>query len=145
MKNILKISIIGCSLILLVGCGNKKTLKCSIKEEPSSITTSENVEVNFKKNEIANMIINIDVSFDEEYSSFMDSTKIAFDNEYYILGQEKGMSYTTTSNKNAIKMTLSADFDKMDDEARSSFNMNGGYQTYEEVKKHLEAQGYTCR
>ena len=82
MKNLLKISVIGCSLILLVGCGNKKTLKCSLTDNSDIVKGKNIIEAVFKEDEIVKITLGVESTFDKDYVSYMDSMVDAFDDEY---------------------------------------------------------------
>ena len=145
MKNLLKLSVIGCSLILFVGCGNKKTLKCSLTDNSDIVKGKNIIEAVFKEDEIVKITLGVESTFDEDYVSYMDSMVDAFDDEYEELSKKKGVSYKTTKKDKTINMILSADLTKMDEETKTEFNFIGNSESYKEAKKQLEDEGYTCK
>ena len=145
MKNILKICLISFSLLLLVGCGNKKTLKCSLSDDSEVIKSTNTINTTFKDDEIVKIVLGSETTFSSDYKSLIDDMIETFDNEYKELSSEKGITYNTTKKDDTVKMTLSIDLDKVNDEIKEEYRYIGSSETYDGVKKELEEQGYTCK
>ena len=56
---------------------------------------------------------------------------------------KNGIKYKTNQKDGTISVSISADYNKLDDETKNSLGIKDS--NYDEVKKTLEEDGYTCK
>ena len=119
------------TLVTLTGCGGKK-LACTMSEKTLGIQNNMSVEVTFKDNKVDKMKAIVDMVLPDEYK---EQKQTLIDN---IKDSNENMEVIET--KDGIRTTISGGSDMI-----GELNLDDDITTYEDFKKHFEAQGYTCK
>ena len=128
--------------ILLCGC-SEKSLGCTKVEDNDSGKMTEEQYFDFSGNNIktykANMSIKLNDDFDDYADMLLEKLKEPF-KEY---DDKNGIKYKTNQKDGTISVSISADYNKLDDETKNRLGIKDS--NYDEVKKTLEEDGYTCK
>lgn len=147
MKKILRLGIPTLALIFLVsGCGKTKVLECSMKNNSTDgMEMSQIIKATFKNDAVTKMDISVNVEVDDEYKDYTDELEESLKSEFSNLEDKKGIEIKTNTKDNVISFKITANLSKMDDAAKEELDMVGTSETYDEAKKELESEGYTCK
>lgn len=146
MKKNLTVAILAIILSVSVGCGNKtKVLDCSMVDEQSTGTMTQNIKATFKKNEVTKISLSIDLELEDSYLKYVDKFMSTIDSKYEKYNDKKGVSAKTEKNDKGFVLKIDADLDKMSDEDKEELDMIDSSGDYDATKKYLEEQGYTCK
>lgn len=146
MKNVLKLGIPTLALLLLVsGCGNTKVLKCTMSDSTDGMELSQTIKATFKKDAVTKMDMEMKMTVDDEFKDYIDDMADGLKSEFSNLEDQKGVNISTDTNGNVVTFKMTADLSKMDDEAKEELDMVGTSETYDQAKKELEEEGYTCK
>lgn len=119
------------TLVTLTGCGGKK-LSCTMEQSSLGLENKTTIQFNFKEDKINSMKATIEMVLPDEYKDqkqdLIDELKDSDEN------------ITVTETKNGIKATITGDSDQLEELGLDDETVN-----YEDVKKELEDQGYTCK
>lgn len=129
-----------CAALLLTGCGGK-TLKCTRTEEESGMKMSEEIVAKFKEDKISSIVLNAEIEVPDDMKELMDAFKSSLEEEF------KGDNYKDAKVKietkdNRIIAKVEMDATKLTKEQLEDINLKD---TFEEAKKSLEEQGYSCK
>ncbi len=150
-NKILKGVALGCGVMLLAGCGSSgKTLSCEydMSDQLSGLgkwNTTVNLEYDKdgKETKNASMKMVVEVTSDDVVDEFIDSLKDTLDNVCANAEDEEGNGLEKCEVKRDGKVvTLEA---KGSVEKIDSLDGITSATTYDEAKKLLEEQGFTCK
>ena len=119
------------TLVTLTGCGGKK-LTCTIAEDTLGMKTNMSVEITFKDDKIDKMNTTVDMALPDEYK---DQKQTLIDT---LKDSNENMKVTET--KDGIRATMSGSISMA-----GELDLDDEIVTYDDVKKELEDQGYTCK
>lgn len=145
MKKFFVVSVIVITIGFLTGCGNSsKTLKCTKDDSATGMKMNQKVNVDFKGKDVTKMEILETVTVEDSYTSYINELKSAFESQFANYNNKKGISMDTKTDGNQIKISISADFATMDEDAKETLDIVNTKAEYDDMKKAFEAQGYTC-
>ena len=146
-KKYFMITALALSIITLSGCvGEVKTLECTKTIETEGMKTKELLNAEFSKNKVTN--INMSILFDttgqeKELTKVLEATlNDTFEEEY---GNKKGVEYKVNATSSEVGVSIKMELDKMTEEDKKELDVNDNYSTYDDSKKALEDEGYTCK
>ena len=146
MKKYLGIGLVVVTVGFLTGCGASNSLKCTqTLSESDDMTMKQTVNFNFKGDNISTMEVVQTIQVSDEYKSYLSEFEEELASELADMDELKGISYNSKTKGNTITMTISADFAKMDDEAKEELDLVDADANRDAVKKVFEEQGYTCK
>lgn len=141
---------LGCAVVVagfLTGCGQStKTLSCSMEDSSSEdMKMTQTVEAKFNGDEVENieMVSTIEVS--GIYVDYVDTLQESLEEEFEIFKNKDGVTFKTENKDNVVKAIIKADLTKMDEDTKEELNMVDTSGSYEETKKQMEEEGYTCK
>ena len=107
---------------------------------------NELIKAEFNGNKVTNIDMNISFDITGQQDGFAktleDSLKESFDEEY---GNKKGVDYKVNTTSSEVGVSIKMELDKMTDADKKELNVEDGYDTYDDSKKDLENEGYTCK
>ena len=140
MKKVL-ISLLAISLaFILTGCGND-TLTCTMSESEDGMQTSQELKVNFSKDEVSKVNLKMDFTVGDEYSDYMSFYKNLLESQFEDV-TDNGGKVDVTQEGNTLKLDLSIDMNDLSEEQKTNLDLSG---TKESVRSQLEEEGYTCK
>lgn len=133
-------------ILLLTGCGNTKTLTCTMNEESSYAKGIMGYQITYKNDALSKVEQKFSVEVtDEDYVDYLDSLEEEYNdevNEY----QSDGIKYNLERNGNNLILGVTYNLGKM---TKDELDEIGFYEeddnSYENVKSELEDEGYTCK
>ena len=153
MKKFFSLVIVTLCAVLLVGCGSKKNLKCSMDYTskaglPSGIKMIMDADINFKSNKIQDMTISVTFELNDTYKSQIDTLVDTMDSTYK--AQYKGDHFKVTTTKksdSSFTTSIYMDYKNMTDAEKKAANVGGSNvsESYSVNKKDLEKQGFSCK
>lgn len=146
-KKYFMIGVLALSIATLSGCvGEVKTLECTKTSDSEGMKMNELIKAEFNGNKVTNIDMNISFDITGQQDGFAktleDSLKKSFDEEY---GNKKGVDYKVNTTSKEVGVSIKMELDKMTDADKKELNVEGGYDTYDDSKKDLEKEGYTCK
>lgn len=146
-KKYFMIGVLALSIATLSGCvGEVKTLECTKTSDSEGMKMNELIKAEFNGNKVTNIDMNISFDITGQQDGFAktleDSLKKSFDEEY---GDKKGVDYKVNTTSKEVGVSIKMELDKMTDADKKELNVEGGYDTYDDSKKDLEKEGYTCK
>lgn len=144
MKKYMRVLAIIGLFILCTGCGEKK-LECEMTSKESGITMEQKVNATFGGAKLKEMDMKIDVLLDDKMKDYSDEMVKSFDKEFASYKDKKGVEFKLEEKEDRISISVKANLKEMDDEARKALDVDSDYDTYENAKKDLEKEGYTCK
>lgn len=146
-KKYFMIGVLALSIATLSGCvGEVKTLECTKTSDSEGMKMNELIKAEFNGNKVTNIDMNISFDTTGQQDGFAktleDSLKKSFDEEY---GNKKGVDYKVNTTSKEVGVSIKMELDKMTDADKKELNVEGGYDTYDDSKKDLEKEGYTCK
>lgn len=142
-----KISVLLLAIVMTfiaTGCMGSKKLVCTNQEKEDGMTANMTMTVNFKNDLAANMNMDIKMTLDDKYKSYMSMFKETIKSQYSKY-EKSGMKLDIDSKDNQLSVKLSADFEKMSSSDKKSLGFSSSDNSYKAVKKSLEAEGYSCK
>lgn len=129
----------------LTGCGSK-TLSCT-KEDNSNedLKMTNKIEAKFSKDKITKMVTVVEVKADGIYKKHVDSLKKSLEEQFTDVKDKKGVTFKTDVKDNTISLRLDVNVKEMDADSLEELNIMETTQKYEDAKKSLEKDGYTCK
>jgi len=136
------VALLGIVLLVITGCGNSKTLSCSI-EENEQISV---VDMKFSEEGILKTIeLKRTKMFEEELTKqgreYMDSYMKVYCSGYDM----EGVSCTSETGTSSSKLMISVDLDRMLDEDKSDIISETDDLTYDSIKSKITDNGYVCK
>ena len=140
MKKVL-MSLLAISVaFILTGCGND-TLTCTMSESEDGMQTSQELKVNFSKDEVSKVNLKMDFTVGDEYSDYMSFYKNLLESQFEDV-TDNGGKVDVTQEGNTLKLDLSIDMNDLSEEQKTNLDLSG---TKESVRSQLEEEGYTCK
>lgn len=130
-----------CCTLVLTGCGGK-TLTCTMSEKENGMEMKQKVALTFKDDKNVKGKMEVSIKIGDEGKEYLDLMKGMLDaafEEY----EEAGLKVDSKSKKNSLTISVKYDVDKLTDELKKDLDYSDT--TYEETKKQLEDEGYTCK
>lgn len=121
------------ALLVLSGCGSKKTLTCTNEMTMSGMETKVTAEIEFNKDKIEAMKVVMDMDLPEEYKDQKQTLIDTF--------EQSGTGMKAEETKNGIRITADQDSKYVAD----TFGIKGTEANYDDVKDAFESQNYTCK
>ena len=160
-KKLMSLFVLGCGVLLLVGCGDEKkeekkstteTIKCTVKEEESGMVTTATTKFVYDKKDKALVSGSMDMSMDysdslkdmegdekEQAESLIESMLGGMCDSFKDEGYKNCKS---TFNNAKFNMTMDFDMDKIEDTTDGDINVD---MTLEELKDYFEeTDGTKC-
>ena len=150
VKGVKLFGILAISVLFITGCGNQKTLTCSMSEEDDGLSMNQELNVVYEEDKIANVRMSIDAKItDDQYQEYWDMFVSMMESQY----EEKnadGIKVSTKSNDDnyTFNITLDVDLEKASADDLATYDLEDladETATYEELKEQLEESGYTCK
>ncbi len=150
MRGVKLFGILAISVLFITGCGNQKTLTCSMSEEDDGLSMNQELNVVYEEDKIANVRMSIDAKItDDQYQEYWDMFVSMMESQY----EEKnadGIKVSTKSNDDnyTFNITLDVDLEKASADDLATYDLEDladETATYEELKEQLEESGYTCK
>ena len=150
MRRVKLFGILAISVLFITGCGNQKTLTCSMSEEDDGLSMNQELNVVYEEDKIANVRMSIDAKItDDQYQEYWDMFVSMMESQY----EEKnadGIKVSTKSNDDnyTFNITLDVDLEKASADDLATYDLEDladETATYEELKEQLEESGYTCK
>jgi len=144
MKNIKYLILLVIPMLVITGCGSKKTLKCE--------KTNSTITYNFNKDKMSKIEIKdvIDLSNEkDEIENFSEYAKM-IENQYNEVYENiKGIKYTLEDSEKdyTITITLEIDTNKINNDELSEISslVKNSDLNYKDAKEFMENNGYTCK
>ena len=150
MRGVKLFGILAISVLFITGCGNQKTLTCSMSEEDDGLSMNQELNVVYEEDKIANVRMSMDAKItDDQYQEYWDMFVSMMESQY----EEKnadGIKVSTKSNDDnyTFNITLDVDLEKASADDLATYDLEDladETATYEELKDQLEESGYTCK
>lgn len=132
------------STLLISGCDKKKTLTCTKTEKETGMNLTTTTTTNFINDKISSLKLDINAKLDSSYVKYKDTIKQSLEQQYNVYKDEKGITYHTDVEDDTIIFSLVVDNKAISKETRENLNISNS-ENYEDSKKSLESEGYTCK
>lgn len=142
MKKGVLVIIVG-MLFCLTGCSEKK-LVCTSTGKDLGKEVKTKVVVKFDNKEASKVEETIDMTFEEEYRSSIDSIYKALEEQYKLYDGKSGIKVVSTKGDDNINVKINIDV-KAQKDAENAVNVIDTAGTRSDIKKSLETEGYTCK
>ena len=127
--------------VILVGCGNTKTLTCTQSLEEG---LESNFVTKFKNDKLVSGEQKMKMTLTEDMEPYFEDFKDMLVSSIDYLDEYEGIEMKTNDNgKNEIEITVTFDADKLNDESKDELGL-GTTTSYDDVKKSLEDEGFVC-
>ena len=136
-KKLLGVIGLGCSALLLTGCGGKK-LTCTMEEEADGMGTTK-MEMVFHFDKEGKKVESLDMEMAIEYDKdIKDETKEFYEGffEETCEDEEAPKDCKVTAKDDSISLKASGTPEELDYDAEGD---------YDEIKEEMEDDGYTCK
>lgn len=132
-------------VLVLTGCGGKK-LTCTAEEEEMGMKMVGKATITFKGDKVAKVKETADVTVTDEMKSLIDTLKSSLE-ESYNKYNDYGVKAKVTVKDATISTSIEYNVNKISDENLEKLKDSDIYYsgTYDEVKKALEDEGFTCK
>lgn len=130
-------------MTILTGCGDK-TLSCTKKEDMSAGKATEKQVITFSNDKINLYDAEMTIKLNDNYKDYADLLLKSLEEPFSEFKDKKGIEYKTSKKNNIISVTLSGKYSQMDEDTKKSLGIAENY-SFDEAKKSLEDDGYTCK
>ena len=144
MKNIKYFILLVIPMLVITGCGSKKTLKCE--------KTNSTITYNFNKDKMKKITIKdvIDLSNEkDEIENFNEYANIVEEQYKEVYENFKGIKYSIEDSEKdyTITITLEIETSKMNNDELSEISslVKNSDLNYKDAKEFMESNGYTCK
>ena len=144
MKKIVML-IVMVSLFCVTGCGQDNLVCKMTNDANEELEIKQDVIVGFKDKRMTRIYLRSVIDLSAKYAKYADQLATNLKNQYKDYEGKTGFDMKTSKDSKKVTFILKGNLEEMDEATKSSFNLVGTGQTKEEVKKQLEAQGYTCK
>ena len=120
--------------VTLTGCGNTKTLTCTMTEDG----VTETHVYKFSKDKLTKMTYKEEMEAESEEQA-QEYKKLAEESSELLSGE--GITTKVDVKGKKVTSVMEADLSKMDDDAKKNVEDT----TYDEVKKEEEEDGFSCK
>lgn len=132
-------------VLLMTGCGNTKTLTCSMEEKTSYLTAAMGYQVTYKDDEVTMIEQRMSLEAGDEAQTYLDSMEEEYNKEVRDL-ESDGIKFDLERKGNQLNFSAQYRINKMTDEELDDLGFSlDDDNSYETVKENLEEQGYTCK
>ena len=142
MKKIKLIMILSI-IFVLTGCSSQ-SLSCTKEEKTDYGQNSEKQDFSFSNNKIKSYSAEMSIKLNDDYNDYADVLLESLESPFKEYKDKDGIKYETSKKGDIISIKFSGDYDKMDEETKDSLGIDKKA-SYEEVKKSLEDDDYTCK
>lgn len=125
---------------LLVGCGNKQTVTCTMEQKQTGMNQSQTIKGHFKGNKVTDVDMKVEVDIDDQYKSYVDQMYKTLETEFKKLEQD-GITLDMKKSDSKITVNIKMDANKVKDENGLGLDTKS---TPDEMIKEFEDQGYKC-
>ena len=129
--------------LALTGCG-KETLNCSKTEENDSGIAKANHVITFNNGKITNYKIQMGIELEDKYQDYADTFLKDLEKAFDDYKDMEGVTYNLNNDNNTVSITLEGNYQKMDDDSKKAFGIDGSV-TAKDAKKKLEDEDYVCK
>ena len=92
VRGIKLFGILAISVLFITGCGNQKTLTCSMSEEDDGLSMNQELNVVYEEDKIANVRMSIDAKItDDQYQEYWDMFVSMMESQYE---EKNGRAFT---------------------------------------------------
>lgn len=132
-------------IFFMTGC-TTKTLTCT-KEDNSvkDMKTHQKAEVTFSSNKVVKLYSEATVEVSGIYKNYVNQLEQSLLQSFTSLKDKKGVTVVSDKKEDRIVVKATIDINKLDKETKKTFNLVDTKQDYEQTKKELKDQGYTCK
>ena len=130
-------------ITILTGCGDK-TLSCTKEEDISAGKATETQVITFSNDKINLYEAEMTIELNDAYKEYADLLLNSLEEPFSKFKDKKGIEYKTSKKDNSISITLNGEYSQMDEDTKKSFGVAENY-SFNEAKKSLENDGYTCK
>lgn len=153
MKKLKYLVIMLFAIIFVTGCGssNEKTLTCTNTQEESGLKMEQTIVMKFKDDKVNYVKMTLDnAATDDLIKENWDMFASVLDEQFNTDEETKGVKLTTNNNKDTYTYSVSIEVDvnEADEESLALYDMEDiadSDESYEDVKKSAEEDGYTCK
>lgn len=145
MKKFLGVCLTVVMLGAITGCGDSKTLKCVKTETDDGLKMKQTIEAVFKKDSVTKMTMTNDIEVSDEYAAFLDVFKSSLKEEFSEFENKTGVTVDMKTKGNVLSAVITADLTKMDEKTKEDLDMVDNEQNYDDIKKSMQEEGYTCK
>lgn len=137
-------------LFVFSGC-SRKVLKCTsaITSYDEFASANKTLKIVFKNDSIYKIDFSTDFTFSEKTlsldSNIVDSTLSTAEAEFDYLTGKSGVSYSTSKRDNGFVSRLKINFNKLDADTKKKVHFINYKDSYVNLKKNLENNGYNCK
>ncbi len=143
MKRILMTGTLVLTLVILTGCGDKKTLTCTKSSSDNGFTNDIEAVYEFDGNKIKKSVQTNSIVAEGAVADYIDEYKNSAQELVDEYNNKKGFTAKVESDNSKISVIVEMDPSKMDE---SEFNANRMGENYDSMKAVLtQEQGYTCK
>lgn len=132
------------SLALFTGCKKNKVLECSMTESETGYSMKGTEKITFKGNSVEDYSATFTLELDDDYVAYKDMVVSAFEKQMDRYKNIDGVKLNTETTDTGVKVTMSADVQKMDDSGLKSLELSKKA-SYDATKKDRENSGYKCK
>ena len=140
MRKVLQLIVI--TTCLLTGCTKK--LICEKTDKESMIMTKETFLVNYKNDQVGSIQIDLVATLNKKYQDYSETVEKNLKEQFQKYEELKGISLTSSSNDNIVRIQLFIETDKMKEKDKKSLKLINLKDNYDQVKKTLEQKKYQC-
>ena len=150
MKKIKYLVITLLALLVVTGCGSSKKLTCTKEESSSGIDMKQTITVNFNKDKVSKVKLSLNSkATDENIKSNWNLFSEALGKQFSSSSKEGIKITTKDDSKNyTYLIELEIDVNKAKKEDLEDYDMEDildSNESYSDLKKELEEQGYSCK
>lgn len=138
-----KFIIIFSIIFVLTGCSSQ-SLNCAKTEDTDYGKISESQNFSFSNNKITLYGAEMSIKLNDDFNDYADVLLESLEEPFKDYKNKDGIEYETSKKDDVISIKFSGDYDKMDDETKDSLGIDKK-SSYDEVKKSLEDDDYTCK
>ncbi len=138
-----KFIIIFSIIFVLTGCSSQ-SLSCTKTEDTDYGKISESQSFSFSNNKITLYSAEMSIKLNDDFNDYADVLLESLEEPFKDYKNKDGIEYETSKKDDVISIKFSGDYDKMDDETKDSLGIDKK-SSYDEVKKSLEDDDYTCK
>lgn len=145
MKKFLGLCLTVVVLGVVTGCGSTKTLTCVQEENEDGLKMKQTIEAVFKKDSVTKMTMTNEMEVPEEYKSYLSVFESSLKEELSEYENKSGVTVDMKTKDSVLSAVITADLTKMDEETKEELEIAGNNKKYDEIKKSMEEEGYTCK
>ena len=140
-----KVLLLGVLTLLITGCKSTKFLNCTLKQQISENTIKQDISATFMGDNVSELTMSVETLLGEQYVEHIDDFVEQIDKQFEGYKGKKGITTETIKKDSSVIFNMNINVPEMNEESKNTLGIMDTESSYDDAKKSLESNGYTCK